>query len=70
MAFPKCFSRSCFFVIPMASLAEKRLDIGLEKLVFLKSVSPTVNTYGGIGSDAHVKAESPKTLTVARGSSP
>ena len=36
----------------------------------LKSILPTVNTDGDIGSDIRVKAERPKTLAVAWGSLP
>ena len=36
----------------------------------MKLISPNVNKYGSIGSDVHVKAERPETLTVVRGASP
>ena len=36
----------------------------------LKSISPTINTDGGIELDVRVKAESPETLTIAQGLSP
>ena len=44
----------------------ERLDTGFDNTVFLKFMSPIVNTDGGIGLDDCVKAERPKTLTLER----
>ena len=63
----KCVSRACFFVIPMYSRSDKRLDIDLESLVLLNSMSPTMNTDDSIGLNINMKAKITEMLTVARG---
>ena len=64
---PKYVSRDCFFVIPMDSLSEKRLDVDFNILVLLNSMLPTMNTDGSIGLNINMKAKITEMLTVARG---